>query len=119
MIWRHQSIPTLVESLNDKDYRSKSLGFSHLDDIWLYAETAEKLLLFIKAKGNFLKSPNKPFCFHAATFYISAKVFLRALRAVFFVHQTDSVLELVEFLNTFTSYTLMTSVPSCRYLLAV
>lgn len=66
-IFRHESVPALVEILNGDDDWLKSLGVSHLDYFGLCTETTKKLSIFIIVASSFVKNPNKPAPLHVTT----------------------------------------------------
>lgn len=113
----HESVRTLVKSLNGDDTGSKSLGISHLNDIALYTVTTEQLSILVRATSNCGKESNKPPAFLAPIFYTRGKMFLAELRATFLYQRTDSALDFAEVLSTPMFHTLTTSIPLLRMFL--
>lgn len=97
VILKHESVLSLVESVNVDGNWSNCLKLFHFDDTELYTVAIVELLILITAEKKILKNPNKPAPFQATTFHTSAKIFLGKVRAVFFYHHTDSVWELLSF----------------------
>lgn len=54
MLLTHESVLTVVESLNCDDCRPESLGISHVDNVGFLTMNTEELLSLIKAARNFV-----------------------------------------------------------------
>lgn len=112
MMLRHESLLSLVESLNSDDAVSKCLIISHSYDVGLYTATAETLQIISRAASTVLKDSTKPASFRATTFHTSTEMFLGKQIDVFVVLRTYSALESVAFLNK-----LMLHIPTMSILL--
>lgn len=111
MMFRLDSVSTLIESLNIDDDGSKHLGFSHLDDIELFTATTEELPVLTKTASNLVENSNKRAPFYTTTLYTTAKSFIGKLRHLFGDHRKDSVSECFDVLNTSKSHTRTKSIP--------
>lgn len=67
MILMHESVLTVLESLDGADTESKLLDTSCFDDIGLHFETTEELLTLIRAASNLVQNPEKITFFHSST----------------------------------------------------
>lgn len=73
--------------------------------------TAAKLLILIRVGANFVKNQNKQASFDARIFYITTRLILGELKAMFFYHHTDHFLELIEFYSMPVSHSKNISIP--------
>lgn len=119
MIWRQESLISLLKSLNVDGAGWRSLEIPQLDDIGLYTATTEKLPNLIIAASTFVKNQINPAPFHVLTFYASARLILRELRGLFNDHRTDFASELLSFWTLLCPIRSQEAFPFCRCFSAV